>query len=216
MRNIVFIAPPAAGKGTQANILKENYNIAHISTGDLLREEVKKESLLGKQIEDKMKSGQLIEDEIVTELLENRLMQDDTNNGYILDGYPRNIKQAKILEELLEKINKPIDHVIFLEIDEEEAMKRACGRLTCDKCGKIYNIYFDEMKPKKENICDDCNISLTHRADDNEESFKKRFRTYMESTKPLIDFYQNKGLLNVVDSSINKEHTSKQIKKILK
>ena len=216
MRNIVFIAPPAAGKGTQANILKESYNIAHISTGDLLREEVKKGSELGRQIEDKMKSGQLIEDEIVTELLENRLMQDDTNNGYILDGCPRNIKQAKILEELLEKINKPIDHVIFLEIDEDSAMKRACGRLTCDKCGKIYNIYFDEMKPKKENTCDDCNISLTHRADDNEESFKKRFRTYMESTKPLIDFYQDKGLLNVVDSSINKEHTSKQIKKILK
>ena len=216
MKNIMFVAPPAAGKGTMSEMIEKKYNLEPLSTGDLLREEVKKESLLGKQIEDKMKSGQLIEDEIVTELLENRLMQDDTNNGYILDGYPRNIKQAKILEELLEKINKPIDHVIFLEIDEEEAMKRACGRLTCDKCGKIYNIYFDEMKPKKENICDDCNISLTHRADDNEESFKKRFRTYMESTKPLIDFYQNKGLLNVVDSSINKEHTSKQIKKILK
>ena len=216
MKNIVFIAPPAAGKGTQAAMLKEMYNLAHISTGDLLREEVKKGSELGKELDEKMKSGQLIADEIVTELLEKRLQENDTNNGYILDGYPRNINQAIILDKLLEKINKPIEYVIYLTIEEDVAMKRACGRLTCGNCGKIYNKYFDESKPKNDNMCDDCNTLLTHRADDNEDSFKKRFETFIESTKPLIDFYKEKGLLYTVDSTISKENTNEQIVKILK
>ena len=215
MRNIVFIAPPAAGKGTQATILKDKFNIAHISTGDLLREEVKKGTELGNILSEQMKSGKLISDEIVTDLLRNRLLEPDTNNGYILDGYPRNISQAEILENILDEINKPISHVIYLDIDSETAMKRACGRLQCSNCGKIYNKYIDESKPKNEGICDDCNITLTHRADDNEDSFKVRFETFMESTKPLIDFYNSKGLLYTVDSSVSKEYTSEQVIKVL-
>lgn len=215
MRNIVFIAPPAAGKGTQAAILKDKFNIAHISTGDLLREEVKKGTFLGNQLSEQMKTGKLISDEIVTNLLKNRLLNNDTNNGYILDGYPRNISQAEILEKILSDINKPIDYVIYLDIDEETAMKRACGRLQCSNCGKIYNKYFDESKPKVCDICDDCNIALTHRSDDNEDSFKIRFKTFIESTKPLIDYYKNKNLLYIVNSSVSKEYTSEQIKKVL-
>jgi len=215
VRNIVFIAPPAAGKGTQAAILKDKFNIAHISTGDLLREEVKKGTKLGNELSEQMKSGKLISDEIVTELLKKRLLENDTNNGYILDGYPRNISQAETLDTLLSDINKPIDYVIYLDIDSETAMKRACGRLQCNNCGKIYNKYFDESKPKSENMCDECNITLTHRADDNEDSFKVRFETFMESTKPLIDFYKSRNLLYTVDSSISKEYTSEQINKVL-
>lgn len=215
MRNIVFIAPPAAGKGTQAEILKSKYDIAHISTGDLLREEIKKGTELGNYLSDQMKSGQLIKDEIVTELLNNRLTSNDTTKGYILDGYPRNLEQAKVLEELLEKLNKQISHVFFLNIDEDTAMKRACGRLQCGICGKIYNKFFDESKPIEEGKCDLCHINLTHRVDDNEESFKKRFKTFIESTKPVIDFYKEKGLLYTIDSSISKEYTSEQISKIL-
>ncbi len=215
MRNIVFIAPPAAGKGTQAAILKDKFNIAHISTGDLLREEVKKGTELGNMLSEQMKSGKLISDEIVTDLLKKRLLENDTNNGYILDGYPRNISQAETLEKILAEIDKPISHVIYLDIDSETAMKRACGRLQCSNCGKIYNKYVDESKPKTENVCDDCNITLTHRSDDNEDSFKERFKTFMESTKPLIDFYKSKGLLYTVDSSIGKEYTSEQIIKVL-
>ena len=215
MRNIVFIAPPAAGKGTQAAIIKDKFNIAHISTGDLLREEVKKGTELGKVLSEQMKSGKLISDEIVTDLLKKRLLEDDTNNGYILDGYPRNISQAETLEIILDEINKPISHVIYLDIDSETAMKRACGRLQCSNCGKIYNKYFDESKPKTYGLCDECNIALTHRSDDNEDSFKVRFETFIESTKPLIDFYKEKGLLHTVDSSIGKEYTSEQIIKVL-
>lgn len=215
MRNIVFIAPPAAGKGTQAQILKEKYGIAHISTGDLLREEVKKGTKLGNELSEQMKSGKLISDEIVTNLLKNRLQMADTNNGYILDGYPRNISQAENLEKILNDIKKPIDYVIYLDIDEDTAMKRACGRLQCSNCGKIYNKYFNESKPKTENICDKCNIELLHRADDNEDSFKVRFKTFIESTKPLVDYYRNKNLLYTIDSSISKEYTSEQIDKIL-
>lgn len=215
MRNIVFIAPPAAGKGSQASIFKEKYNIAHISTGDLLREEVKKGTDLGNILSDKMKTGQLIDDKIVTELLTKRLEKNDTQNGYILDGYPRNLEQAKLLDELLLQIDKPIDYVIYLDVDKEIALKRACGRMQCGNCGKIYNIYFDESKPLKDNICDNCNIELTHRDDDNEKSFEKRFDTFIESTKPLIDFYKNKDLLHIVDSNVNKDFTSKQISEIL-
>lgn len=215
MRNIVFIAPPAAGKGTISTILKDKFNIAHISTGDLLREEVKKGTELGENLSEQMKSGKLISDEIVTNLLKKRLLDPDTNNGYILDGYPRNISQAETLEIILDEINKPISHVIYLDIDSETAMKRACGRLQCSNCGKIYNKYFDESKPKTDGLCDDCNITLTHRSDDNEDSFKVRFETFIDSTKPLIDFYKEKGLLHTVDSSIGKEYTSEQIIKVL-
>lgn len=215
MRNIVFIAPPAAGKGTQAAILKDKFNIAHISTGDLLREEVKKGTELGNMLSEQLKTGKLISDEIVTDLLKKRLLENDTNNGYILDGYPRNISQAETLENILIEINKPISHVIYLDIDSETAMKRACGRLQCSNCGKIYNKYIDESKPKTEGTCDDCNITLTHRSDDNEDSFKVRFETFIESTKPLIEFYKSKGLLHTVDSSISKEYTSEQVIKVL-
>lgn len=215
MRNIVFIAPPAAGKGTQAAILKDKFNIAHISTGDLLRNEIKKGTELGNSLSEQMKSGKLISDEIVTDLLRKRLLEPDTNNGYILDGYPRNISQAEILENILDEVNKPISHVIYLDIDFETALKRACGRLQCSNCGKIYNKYIDESKPKTDGICDDCNILLTHRSDDNEDSFKVRFETFIESTKPLIDFYKKKGLLYTVNSNISKEYTSELVVKVL-
>ena len=215
MRNVVFIAPPAAGKGTQATILKDKFNIAHISTGDLLRNEVKKGTELGSVLSEQMKSGKLISDEIVTDLLKKRLLENDTNNGYILDGYPRNVTQALILENILNEIGKPISHVIYLDIDYEIAMMRACGRLQCSNCGKIYNKYIDESKPKNEGICDVCNITLTHRSDDNEDTFKERFKTFIESTNPLIEFYKAKDLLYTVNSSISKEYTSEQIIKVL-
>ncbi len=213
--NIIFIAPPAAGKGTQAAILKDKYGIAHISTGDLLRNEVNKKTSLGLQLKEQMEQGKLIDDEIVTNLLKLRLQDKDTLNGYILDGYPRNINQAKVLDELLKELNKEIDYVFYLDVQEELAVKRACGRLQCKNCGRIYNKYINESMPKQENICDDCNIPLTHRDDDNEVSFKNRFETFLESTKPLIEFYKNKNLLYIIDSSKDKEKASKEIEKVL-
>lgn len=214
--NIIFIAPPAAGKGTQASLLKNKYNIAHISTGDLLRNEVNKNTSLGLMIKDEMEQGKLIDDKVVTNLLKSRLQESDTLNGYILDGYPRNINQARVLDEILKDLNKEINYVFYLDVDKDLAVKRACGRLQCKNCGKIYNKYITESMPKNQNLCDACNIVLTHRDDDNEESFKTRFETFLESTKPLIDFYQEKKLLHIINSNSSKDATSEEIMKVLR
>jgi len=210
-KNIIFIAPPAAGKGSQSSMLSNEYNIPHISTGDLLREEAKNNNELKLQLE----SGNLVSDSVVTELLKKRLQNNDCENGYILDGYPRNINQAEILEDILSNLNKQINYVFYLEVNKDIAKKRACGRLGCPKCGKIYNNFFSELKPKVDNLCDNCNISLTHRDDDNEKSFEHRFDTFVEKTKPLIDYYNEKKLLYNVDSSLKKELVYEQIVSIL-
>lgn len=213
MKNIILIAPPAAGKGTQSLLIKDKYNMMHISTGDLLRVAKDEDSDTGRLIKSLMEEGKLVTDEIINDLLKNKLSE--TNNGFILDGYPRNIEQAKALDDMLESLDKKIDNVIVLDLPKEEALKRVCGRRLCTSCDAIYNIFEDSMKPKEEGICDSCGNALYQRTDDNEETFGTRFDTYLEKTAPLIDFYKDKGILEVVDSSINKEHTFNQIKEIL-
>ena len=156
MKNIILIAPPAAGKGTQAKMLHEKYNIPHISTGKLLREEATKETELGKTIKETISKGRLVSDEIITTLLKLRLMNEDCNNGYILDGYPRNIEQAKIYEELLKSLNKDIGIVVFFDIDKDLAMKRTLSRIECPNCGTSYNLLVNELKPTLEGICNKC------------------------------------------------------------
>lgn len=204
MKSIIFIAPPAAGKGTQAKLLAEKYNIPHISTGDLLREETNKSTNLGNKIKDIMASGALVNDEIITELLKQRLKKEDCNNGYILDGYPRNLEQAKIYENLLHEIGKELGIVIFLDIDKELAMKRTLSRIVCSNCGTSYNLIIEDLKPKKENICDKCLQELKVRADDNEETFINRFDTYISKTQSLIDYYKDKNVLKVIEVLENK------------
>ena len=198
MKNIIFIAPPAAGKGTYAQLIAEKYNIPHISTGDLLREEVAKSTQLGLKIKGIIEKGALVDDDLMTELLKNRLIKSDCNNGYILDGYPRNIKQAMIYDDLLKSINKELGVVIFLDIDKNLAMKRALSRIVCSNCGTSYNLIVSELKPKQENICDKCNHNLNVRNDDNEETFIARFDTYIENTESLINYYKDKNVLEVV------------------
>ena len=198
MKNIIFIAPPAAGKGTQAKLLAEKYNIPHISTGDLLREEASKSTDLGIKIKNIMATGALVNDEIITELLKNRLLKDDCNNGYILDGYPRNLEQAKTYDDLLKSINKDLGVVIFLDIDRELAMKRTLSRIVCSSCGTSYNLIVEALKPKNENVCDKCNNDLKVRSDDNEETFITRFDTYIDKTQSIIDYYESKKVLKVV------------------
>lgn len=198
MKNIIFVAPPAAGKGTHAKLLADKYNIPHISTGDLLREEAAKSTDLGLKIKNIMETGALVSDEVITELLKNRLVKADCDNGYILDGYPRSLEQAFLYEELLDSIDKELGVVIFLDISKELAMKRALSRLVCSNCGTSYNLIVEELKPKKENICDKCDFDLKVRNDDNEKTFINRFNTYVEKTQSLIDYYKNKGVLEVV------------------
>ena len=210
MKNIVFVAPPAAGKGTQSDLLVNKYGYNHISTGDLLRKEVASGSSLGKELEIKMKSGELISDEIVNTLLEEALKSD---KPFILDGYPRNEKQIHYLEEILNKINKNIGVVIYLDVKEDIACARACGRLICPNCNSTFHKL--DNKPKVEGICDNCGSNLISRSDDNEETFKIRFNTYVDNVKPILKFYENNNLLKVIDK-LNKDEVFEEIEKVIK
>lgn len=215
MKNIIFIAPPAAGKGTQSKLVSDKYNIPHISTGDLLREAINDDSEISKQIRKIMEQGNLVGDDIILNLLEQRLKQDDCNNGYILDGFPRNVNQAVAYDKLLEKLNRNLGLVILLDLDKEIAKSRIVGRLSCKKCGSVYNAYIEELKPKKDGICDKCNTELSKRIDDNEDTFEQRYNTYLKETQPLIEYYEKQGNLYRIDSGINIDYTFKQIESII-
>ena len=211
MKSVIFIAPPAAGKGTQSKRLQDlGYN--HIATGDMLREEIKSGSLLGKEIDKLISSGSLVSDEIVFNLIKNKINSD---KPFILDGFPRTMEQAKLLDKLFQELNINNYEVIYLDISLEEAMKRALGRLTCS-CGETYNIYIDGFKPKNENICDKCGKVLVKRSDDNEESFKVRFETFLRSTKPIKEYYEKKNKLHCIDTTLDYDIITDRIKEILK
>jgi len=200
LKNILFIAPPAGGKGTQSDLLVENYGYIHISTGDLLRD-VDKESELGKKVNEIISSGKLVSDEIVLELLKKKLESLSEDDSFILDGFPRNIAQAESLEVLLSELNKSLDLAIELDVPYDTLLKRAIGRVSCPKCKSTYNIYF---KPtKEENICDKCGSTLMHRSDDNEDTFKVRYNTYLESTAQVAEFYETRGKLVKIDGINN-------------
>ena len=212
--NIILIAPPAAGKGTQAGLLKEEFNLYHLSTGDLLREIAASNTDLGKEIKNLIDNGKLIDDELMVRLLKEKISYLKDINGIIFDGFPRTINQAVMLDELLKEMNQRIDNVIYLEIEKEIAAKRAIGRVTCPNCGGIYNIYFDTFK--EENKCNNCDSKLIHRQDDTLEKFNYRFDTYLENTLPLINYYEEKGVLYKVDCKKDKEEIYKEIKSIIK
>ncbi len=212
MKNIVFIAPPASGKGTQSDLLVSKYGYNHISTGDLLREEIKSGSDLGKQIDELMKTGKLVSDDIVNSLLTKALS--DSDKPFILDGYPRNMTQVPFLDDILSKANKKVDAVIYLDVPYDLLLKRATGRLTCPKCAHTFHKYFN--KPLNDGICDNCGETLISRVDDNEETFKVRYNSYIENTKPLLDYYKDKGNLHVIDKANTKEETLEEIEKVIK
>lgn len=213
MKNIIFIAPPAAGKGTQSELLVSEFGYNHISTGDLLRSKQNDGSELGNYIKDLLSQGKFVDDDIVTKLLSDKLSSID--GPFILDGYPRNIEQANILDGVLKSLNLSIDAVIYLDVDSETAMKRALGRVSCPKCNKIYNKYIEEKMPKVTNICDDCGVELIGRSDDNEESFKIRFDTYINQTQPLLDYYKSNGLLVIIDKVNTPNETFEEVKKVI-
>lgn len=202
--NIILIAPPAAGKGTQAKLLSEKYNIPHISTGDLLRDEINKGTELGLNLKETMDKGNLIDDATILNLLKKRLSLSDCNNGYILDGYPRNVSQAEEYEKLLNSLGKEIGKVIFFDIEEKLALQRTVSRIICPNCGTSYNLLVNDLKPKNDGICDRCGSSLKVRSDDTEEVFIKRFETFITKTQALKDFYQEKGNLYIINIDENK------------
>ena len=211
--NIIFIAPPAAGKGTLSDKLVTKYGYKHLSTGDLLRAEIKKENDLGKKIEEIISRGELVSDDIITELLKNELKSID--GKFILDGYPRNIAQANTLNGIFSELNIENYVTIYLDLEEELAMKRALGRVICGGCGASYNTYFENFMPKNEGICDKCGSELKHRSDDTEETFKVRFSTYVEKTSPVLDYYKNLGRLEVIDANVESDEVFKIIEEML-
>lgn len=210
MTSLIFIAPPAAGKGTQAKMVSEAYDLAHLSTGDMLREEVKNGNT---ELQEIMKSGKLVSDDIVLDLLTKKISK--IENGYILDGFPRNVSQAISFDKMLNEMNQKIDYVIYLNLDKEIAKKRIVGRVSCPKCGNVYNTMIEGMKPSKEDLCNNCYTTLIKRKDDNEETFEVRYNTYLEETKPLIKYYQNKNILHEIDSSLEKQEVFDRIKEII-
>lgn len=209
MKSIIFIAPPAAGKGTQSTRLSKEFHLEHISTGDLLREEVKNGN---QELQAIMESGKLVSDEIILSILSKKIKN---LSGYILDGFPRNINQAIAFDKMLEEQNSSVNYVIYLSLDKETAMKRIVGRVSCPNCGDVYNTMLEGMNSKADMTCDSCNSTLTRRKDDNEETFNVRYDTYLNETEPLIEYYQNKGVLYQVDSSRNTEQVYEDIKNII-
>ena len=201
MKSIILIAPPSAGKGTVSKLLSDKYNLPHISTGDLLRNATLVGDEQGNYIKEQIKIGKLVNDNIIIDLIEKRINESDCENGYILDGFPRNISQTKKYKEMLEENGKELGLPILLDVPFEIAKMRITGRLTCPKCGSVYNIYFEETKPKKEGICNRCKSVLTKREDDTEETFDKRYNTYLEETKKVADYYQKKEKLKIVNSN---------------
>ncbi len=195
--NLILLGPPGAGKGTQAKRMVEAYGIPQISTGDMLREAVKNQTQLGLEAKKYMDAGQLVPDEVVIGLVKERLSQPDTDKGFMLDGFPRTVPQAEELDKVLAGLNKALDHVISIEVPNEELMGRLTGRRTCKACGAGYHVIFDP--PKEEGKCDKCGGELYQRDDDNEATVSNRLKVYDSQTKPLIDYYQGKGLLRPID-----------------
>ncbi len=191
-RIIVMIGPPGAGKGTQARLLSERYDYPQISTGDILREMAQADTSLGQEIKATLASGKLVSDAILAEVILNRTSRPDCQDGYILDGYPRTINQAHLLEELAEKQGKNI-FLVRVMVQEEVLIKRLTGRRTCPKCGEIYNIYF--RPPEQEGVCDLDGEPLKQRSDDNLDAVTRRFEEYKTSTAPLIEYYRQSGRL---------------------
>lgn len=215
MKNVILIAAPAAGKGTEAAKLKEQFHIPHISTGDLLRNVRNTDSKYAKVIADYQDRGELVPFEIVLDLLKERILQPDCNNGYILDGFPRDLKQAEAYDKILGETGKDLGYVFVLDIDKEIAKARISGRYSCPQCGKIYNINSEEMKPKNDGLCDICDVELTHRSDDDSEVYEQRYNSYIQNTEPIIDYYSRKGAVYHVDASVSSDETHNQVVKIL-
>lgn len=202
---LVLIGCPGAGKGTQAKVLSKHFDIAHISTGDLLREEINNKTDLGLKIIDIMNSGALVSDEIVTTLLSNRIKKDDCKKGYILDGYPRNVSQAEGLNDVVGEI----DRVILISVDDDKIVERMAGRRSCPNCSQMYHIKYNP--PKAEGVCDSCGNQLIQRKDDNEQTVKNRLEVYHSTTSPVIDYYQEKGLVLEFDGDGKIDEISQKI-----
>ena len=212
-KNIILMGPPGAGKGTLAKQLKSALNLVHISTGDMFRDNIKAGTPLGVLAKSYIDHGDLVPDQVTIDMLKARLSEKDCENGFLLDGFPRTLPQAEALEKLSKEINRPIEVVVNLDCDNEELIRRISGRRVCKNCGAPYHIV--TMKPKVEGVCDLCGGPLYQRADDNEEALKVRLDHYVKDTKPLLDFYKERGLLENFDSLVGSVELFNQVSAFL-
>lgn len=202
---IILFGAPGSGKGTQATVLSEHFKLKKISLGDIFREEVKKDSKLGKEVKSYMEKGLLVPDELVSRIVEENVNEEN----FLLDGYPRNINQAKTLDEILQKQGKDVDVFINLEVDEKTIIERLSKRLVCKKCGANYHLI--NMPPKKDNVCDKCGSELMQRKDDTPIVIKKRWEVFLKENQSLIDFYKEKNKLVTIDARGNKDEVFARI-----
>ena len=210
---IIMLGAPGAGKGTQAQMIADKYGIPHVSTGDIFRENVKNGTELGMEAKKYMDQGALVPDELTVRILLDRVAQDDCKKGYVLDGFPRTIPQAQVLEEALDKLGDQIDYAIDVEVPDENIIRRMGGRRACTSCGATYHI--EHVPPKKEGICDECGQELVLRDDDKPETVGRRLQVYQEQTAPLLEFYKAKGVLRSVDGTQDMQDVFKAITEIL-
>ena len=210
---IILLGPPGSGKGTQAKFISERFGMPHISTGDIFRFHINQKSLLGLEAKSFIDKGQLVPDQVTIKLIESRLTEDDCNNGFLLDGFPRTINQADALEGLLNKIGASVDSVINIEVPSEDIVDRITGRRICKDCGASYHIIFNPSAAK--DVCDRCGGTLMQREDDTENTVRKRLAVYENQTKPLIRYYDEKGLLRNINGSQDITKVFKDICSIL-
>ncbi|NCE98751.1 adenylate kinase [Emergencia sp. 1XD21-10] len=213
MLRTVLLGPPGAGKGTQAVKIVEKYNIPHISTGDIFRENIKNGTELGKKAQEYMNKGELVPDELVMDLATDRLLADDCRNGFLLDGFPRTVYQAEKLDEFLEAHGQKLDTVIDIEVEKEELVTRITGRRVCKACGASFHVV--NIPPKKEGICDLCGGELFQRADDTVDAVETRVAEYNEKTKPLVDYYTKAGNVVTIDGALPLDTVFAEIVKAL-
>jgi len=210
---IVILGPPGSGKGTQAKIISEMYGIPHINTGDLLREEVAKGTEVGRIAKPYMDQGKLVPDDVITRMLEERLSQEDCKGGFILDGYPRNLHQVDLLDEILKRLGVDLDCVLNILIDDEVVVRRLTTRRICSVCGAIYNLI--NKPPKKEGVCDICGGRLIQRDDDREEVIRRRLEVYKEQSEPVLERYRKRGLVRDIRGDVGLEALPAEIKRVL-
>lgn len=208
--NLILLGAPGAGKGTQAQYLHKKLGLAKLSTGDMLRAEVKSGSAMGKQLQEIMSAGQLVSDEIMVNLIRERIQQDDCKNGFILDGFPRTMAQAEALDEMLDAEKKSLDYVIEISVDDAALVERICGRFACANCGAGYHDTF--QRPKAEGTCDECGGNeFSRRKDDAAETVSKRLEAYHAQTAPLLPYYQTRGVLQSIDGMQDIQEVTNQI-----
>ena len=210
---IIMLGAPGAGKGTQAKMIADKYGVPHVSTGDIFRANIKNGTELGMEAKKYMDQGLLVPDELTVKILLDRVSQPDCKNGYVLDGFPRTIPQAEVLDKALAELGESIDYAIDVDVPDENIVKRMSGRRACVSCGATYHVV--HVPPKKEGICDRCGSELILRDDDKPETVKNRLDVYHKQTQPLIDFYTKKGVLKTVDGTVDMQDVFKTIVAIL-